>query len=191
VSAALNELDPQLIVKRPVVDRLFQDVEFSDFILRLFVFTGLLNWIELQGAWTLVLFPRTGGGRYFTINIGSHEVAYSSLPRGEVHKPVHAIVMDRLIYDFPKVASWVKARGGDFADDQYASALPRSVSVAFYGEFAEALAFLQLDGVRRALIAYWAEAIIGIQERGSMSVFSRFHNWNAVAEIRARLIGAV
>jgi hypothetical protein len=191
ISAKLNELDPQLIVRRPTIDRMFQDTEFSAFILRLFAFTGLMNWIDVQGAWTFVLFPRTGSGRYFTINIGRHEVAFSTLPRAAAHKPVHAIVMDRLIYDFPKVARWIEAHEGDFEDDPYESALPRSVKVAFYGDFAEALAFLQLDGVRRALIAYWAEALVGIKERGSMSPFSRYHNWNAVAEIRARLIGAI
>ena len=170
---------------------MFQDTEFSTFILRFFSFTGLLNWIDIQGAWTFVLFPNTVGGRYFTINIGGHEVAYSTLPRDAPNKPVHAIVMDRLIYDFPNVVRWAKARDGVFKDDLYSSAFSRSVSIAFYGDFTEALPFLQMDGVRRALIAYWAEALIGLKERGSMSLFARFHNWNAVAEIRARLIGAV
>ena len=191
VSALLSRLDPELILKRPTIDRMFQDTEFSAFVLRFFAFTGLLNWIDIQGAWTFVLFPGTVGGRYFTINVGRHEVAYSTLPPGGFDKPIHAIVMDRLIYDFPDVERWVKSREGQFADDPYASALSRSVSVSFYGDFAEALEFLQLHGVRRALIAYWTEALIGLKERGSMSLFSKFHNWNAVAEIRARLIGAV
>ena len=47
----------------------------------------------------------------------------------------------------------------------------------------------KLDGVRRALIAYWAEGLTGLNERGALTMFSRFHNWNAVAEIRDRLIG--
>jgi len=100
-------------------------------------------------------------------------------------------VMDRLIYDFPHVRKWVEARGGDYLDDAYSSALPRSVIVHFTGGFAEAQQFLRLEGVRRALIAYWAEALIEINERGVESVFSRFHNWNAVAEIRSRLTGTM
>jgi hypothetical protein len=80
---------------------------------------------------------------------------------------------------------------GDFHDDSYASALPRSVSVNFKASFDGAMNFLKLDGVRRALIAYWAEALIGLQERGSSSMFARYHNWNAVAEIRGRLITTV
>jgi hypothetical protein len=189
VSALLAELDPALIVKRPKIDRMFQDDEFAVFILRLFAFTGLLHWIDSQGAWTFALFPATAGGRYYTINIGRHEVAYSSLPRG-AQDGVHAIVLDRLIYDFPDVREWIAARGGGFKDDPYSSALPRSVIVHFSGSFAEAGQFLSLTGVRRALIAYWTEALLGISERGVESVFSRFHNWNAVAEIRHRLIGA-
>ena len=188
VSAKLNDLDPALIVKRPKIDRMFQDSDFANFILRLFAFTGLLNWLDIQGAWTFVLFPATGWGRYFTINIGPHEVAYSSLPRADTGKPSHAIVMDRLIYDFPEVRSWVEARNGGFQEDVYVSSLPRSVSVHFVADFDEALAFLQLDGVRRALIAYWAEGLTGLKERGALTMFSRFHNWNAVAEIRDRLI---
>ncbi len=190
VSAFLSDLDPKLIVKRPVIDRMFQDEDFAAYVLRLFAFTGLLQWIDIQGAWTFVLFPATAGGRYYTINIGRHEVAYTTLPRGPGGKPLHAVVMDRLIYDFPKVVRWVERRDGSMRDDPYSSGLPRAVSIDFLGDFAEAHEFLRLDGVRRALIAYWAEALIGISERGVGSTFSRFHNWNAVAEIRARLTGA-
>ncbi len=189
VSALLGALDPAFIVKRPKIDRMFQDDEFTAFILRLFAFTGLLHWIDSQGAWTFTLFPSTAGGRYYTINIGRHEVAYSSLPRG-AQDGLHAIVLDRLIYDFPNARDWVEARGGGFKDDPYASALPRSVTAHFKGGFAKAEQFLDLPGVRRALIAYWVEALIGINERGIESNFARYHNWNAVAEIRSRLIGA-
>ena len=53
------------------------------------------------------------------------------------------------------------------------------------------MTFLKLDGVRRALFAYWAEALIGLKERGSSSMFARYHNWNAVAEIHGQLIATV
>jgi len=77
--------------------------------------------------------------------------------------------MGRLIYDFCKVRDWVKQHGGDFHDHSYTSALPRSVSVNFRASFDVAMSFLKLDGVRRALIAYWAEALVGLQERGKVS----------------------
>jgi hypothetical protein len=102
VSEKLGQLDPKDILKKPKVDRLFQDEEFSQYIMKLFQFTGMLNWLDIQGAWTFVLFPKTGGGRYFTLNIGSHEVAFSVLPR-KVEKPIHMILMDRLILDFDPV----------------------------------------------------------------------------------------
>jgi len=41
----------------------------------------------------------------------------------------------------------------------------------------------QLDGVRRALLAYWSEALTGLRERGSLSLYARHHNYNAVAKI--------
>jgi hypothetical protein len=188
VSLKLNEIDPDQIVKKPTIDRMFQDAEFSTFIQRLFAFTGLLNWIDIQGAWTFVLFPGTAGGRYFTINIGPHEVAFSTLPRSG--KAVHAIVLDRLIYDFPEVMKWVESHNGEAKDDAYASGLPRSVLLLVEATFEEANTFLRLDGVRRALLAYWSEALIGMKERSAPSIFARFHNWNAVAEIRSRAIGA-
>lgn len=191
VSAKLSGLDPELILKRPTIDRMFQDADFANYLLKLFAFTGLLNWLDIQGAWTFVLFPNTAGGRYFTINIGRHEVAFSQLPDNALANPWHSIIMDRLIYDFAEVRDWLKQHGGDFRDDSYASALPRSVSVNFKANFDGAMTFLNLDGVRRALIAYWAEALIGLKERGSSSMFARYHNWNAVAEIRGRLIATV
>ncbi len=191
VSARLTEIDPDQIVRKPLIDRMFQDSIFAGFIQRLFAFTGLLNWVDIQGAWTLVLFPGTAGGRYFTINIGPHEVAFSSLPRGGSVKQVHGIVLDRLIYDFPAVLKWVNEHNGEAQDDSYTTALPRSVLLMFKSTFAEANTLLQMDGMRRALLAYWSEALIGMKERSVSSVFARFHNWNAVAEIRARAIGAI
>ncbi len=185
-SKKLNELDSSLILKKPKIDRMFQDEEFSGYILRLFRFTGLMNWLDIQGAWTFVLFPSTSGGRYFTLNIGTHEVAFSTLATKN-ENPGHMVLMDRLIFDFPEVKKWVHAHHGEIVEDSYASALPRSTSVHFEGSFEEVKKFFELDGVRRALIAYWSEALIGLKERNSLSVFARHHNWNAVAEIRSRL----
>ena len=81
---------------------MFQDTSFSSYIINLFKFTGLLNWLNIQGAWTFVLFPSTAGGRYFTINIGPHEVAFSSL--GSKSFPqLNMILVDRLILDYSEV----------------------------------------------------------------------------------------
>lgn len=185
-SLKLSEIDPSLIVKKPKIDRMFQDQEFSQYIMRLFKFTGLMNWLDIQGAWTFSLFPSTAGGRYFTINIDRHEVAFSSLPPKN-EPPYHMILMDKLILDFPVVSNWITEHDGAMEENAYASALPRSVALWFSGSFDDVNEFLKLDGVRRALIAYWSEALISMKERNALSFFARYHNWNAVAEINRRL----
>src|SRR5262249_11855610 len=154
-----------LVLKKPKIDRMFQDQEFSGFLARLFRFTAILNWLDLQGAWTFSLFPATSGGRYYTLNIGSHEVAFTTVPAND-RSPIHMIHMDRLIHDFKDVSCWVKTRRGSFEDDNYVSGLYRSTSVFFEGGFDVALEFLSLNGVRRAIIAYWTEALIRLKEKG-------------------------
>jgi hypothetical protein len=185
-SKQLEQIDDSLVLKKPKIDRMFQDQEFSSFLAKLFRFTGILNWLDFQGAWTLSLFPATNGGRYYTLNIGSHEVAFATAPSsGQL--PVQMIHMDRLVHDFKEVLSWVKNRSGDLRDDNYATGLYRSTSVFFKGDFYAALDFLKLNGVRRAIIAYWTEALMELQEKGSISVYSKHHNWNAVAELKKRI----
>lgn len=165
---------------------MFQDESFSKYILELFQFTGLLNWIDIQGAWTFVLFPSTGKGRYFTINIGPHEVAFSTLPSKEIEQ-INMILVDRLIFDYSDVINWIADRSGTVRVDQYARALPRSTSIIFEGSFKDVMEFLGLDGVRRALIAYWNEALIMMKEKNTTSMFAKYHSWNAIAEIHNRI----
>ena len=184
-SRRLDEINPSEIVKKPKVDRMFQDEEFSGYMQALYKFTGLDNWLDIQGSWTLSLFPGTSGGRYFTINIGSHEVAFSALS-SDGGPMLHMILMDELIRDFRPVKKWVRQHCGIMQKDRYSSALERSTSVLFYGSFEEAQEFLQLNGVRRALIAYWSEALIELKERTALSLHSKHHNWNAIAELHTR-----
>lgn len=186
-SELFEQIDESLVLKKPRIDRMFQDQEFSGFLGTLFRFTGLLNWLDLQGAWTFTLFPTTSGGRYYTINIGTHEVAFASLANSD-RPSLHMLHMDRLIHDFRDVTTWVRRRHGGLVDDHYASALPRSTSVCFEGDFVDAREFLSLAGVRRAMIAYWAESLIQLQETGRSSVHAAHHNWNAVAEIKKRIM---
>ncbi|MBS1967044.1 MAG: GIY-YIG nuclease family protein [Chloroflexi bacterium SZAS-1] len=188
VTAKMNEIDPSNIIRKPKVDRLFQDDAFLYYIVKLFSFTGLLHWLDIQGAWTFVLFPKTTGGRYFTINIGQHEVAFSTLEkRGE--QSVHMILMDKLILDFSNVLHWIDIHNGTISLDSYATALPRSAAVRFEGNFEDVQTFLTLDGVRRALIAYWNEALIRLKERNKLSIYAKHHDWNAVAKIQYMMKG--
>jgi len=186
VARRLDEIDPDEIVNKPKIDRMFQDTSFSSYIINLFKFTGLLNWLNIQGAWTFVLFPSTAGGRYFTINIGPHEVAFSSL--GSKSFPqLNMILVDRLILDYSEVINWIYDNHGSIKMDCYSRALPRSTSILFEGSFEKVNEFLKLDGVRRALIAYWNEALIKMNENSTTSTFAKYHNWNAVAQIHKRL----
>lgn len=188
-SAQLKLIVPTLLINKPKVDRLFQDEKFSNYLLDFFSFTGLMNWLDIQGAWTFSLFPSTGWGRYFTINIGRHEVAYSTLPLTPAEDiSAHMILMDDLIFDFKEVIRWVKRKDGAMERNVYKSALPRSTSVRFLGTFDDTNEFLKLDGVRRALIAYWSDSLIRMSEKGSQSTFAKSHHWNAVAEIHERLL---
>lgn len=187
-SQYLERLDVSTIVKKPIIDRMFQDQEFSRFLENLFKTSAILNWIDLQGAWTFTLFPSTGSGRYYTLNIGRHEVAFATLPT-QTDLPVHMIYMDKLVQDFDEPVAWLAQMGGGFSDEHYASSLEHSTGVFFNGNFSDAEAFLQLKGVRRAILAYWNEALVRLQERGSTSLFSRYHHWNAVAELRRRASG--
>lgn len=185
-SKHLEQIDHALVLKKPKIDRMFQDAEFSRFLGKLFRLTAILNWLDLQGAWTFSLFPSTNGGRYYTLNIGSHEVAFATVSSNNQF-PIHMIHMDRLVHDYEEVSSWIRNRSGGFEDDNYAKGLYRSTSVFFEGNFEDALQFLSLQGVRRAIIAYWTEALIELQEKGCASVYSRHHNWNAVAELKKRI----
>lgn len=186
VARRLEAVDPALITGKPKVDRMFNDDGFARFLGQLFQVTAILNWLELQGAWTFSLFPSTGGGRYYTLNIGRHEVAYATLP-STGGLPTHMIHMDSLVRELKDVTKWAKRRGGQLQDDSYASGLGRSTLVTFDGTFEQAREFLGLPGVRRAIIAYWTEALVGLKERKSASMFARYHNWNAVAELKKRI----
>jgi hypothetical protein len=185
-SRQLELIDESQILRKPKIDRMFQDQDFSRFLGELFRLSGLMNWINLQGAWTFSLFPSTSGGRFFTLNIGTHEVAFATNP--PKHYPsIFFFTMDSLIHDVKGVARWVTARNGALEDDLYPSGLHRSTSVHFVGGFDVATEFLHLQGVRRAILAYWGEALIKLQESGRLTMFSRHHNWNAVAEIKKRI----
>lgn len=166
--------------------RLFQHEQFYEFIIMLFKYTGLRNFLDLQGSWTFRLFPQTSRGRFYTINIGNHEVAFASMARpGE--PSIHMIYMDQMIRDFREPMTWLKRRKGVLQDQRYTTALYHSTSVLFAGDFEDAIEFLSLKGVRRSIMAYWMDSLIELQTKNRQSLFGRHHDWNAVAELNRRL----
>lgn len=186
-SSKLNELDPLEIINKPKVDRMFQDEQLCRYLVELFKFTGIMNWLDIQGAWTFVLFPGTNGGRYFTINIGPHEVAFSTLKR-KTAESIHMILMDKLILDFNIIKDWVQDHNGNIKENAYDKALPRSVAISFEGNFDNVLEFMKLEGIRRAIIAYWTESLIILKEKGVLSSYAKYHNYNAIAELNKKII---
>jgi hypothetical protein len=189
-SVGLNELtdylqknlDPSEIIGKPKVDRMFMDKAFRDYLTLLFRYTGLNRWLDFQGAWTLVLFPQTMGGRYFTINISGHETAFSSLPRKD-REQVNMLYVDKLILDFPETLQWLEKHDGEIIEDNYKSALEHGACVMFCGGFDLMPEFLCLPGVRRSIIAYWTEFLLLMRDKGTESVYKRYHNYNAVTAI--------
>jgi hypothetical protein len=77
---------------------------------------------------------------------------------------------------------WLGQHGGDVREAEYRTA-ERAVSVSFEESFARAEGFLARHGVRRAMIAYWAEALADLRERNAKSVYARYHSYDAVSQL--------
>jgi hypothetical protein len=181
--AQLRLISAPLRVDYETTDRLFQDPHVRLFLYRLFQLSGLFGNLDIQGAWTLSVLPKTNGGRWFTLNIGRHEVAFS--PKEPVEKNdkfSHYLVLDRLILEYPETIMWLGKHGGDVRKADYEAA-ERAVLVSFDEDFAKAERFLDRPGVRRALIAYWAEALADLRERNAKSVYARYHSYDAVSQL--------
>jgi hypothetical protein len=159
-------------------EQLFTNRDVRLYLYKLFQLSGLFGNLDIQGAWTLSLLPKTKGGRWFTLNIGPHEVAFSSR-KADQGKFTHYLVLDRLILDYPETIIWVGLHAGEVEEATYASA-ERAVTISFQEDFASAERFFDMPGVRRALIAYWSEALADLRERRASSVFARYHSYDAV-----------
>jgi hypothetical protein len=162
-------------------EQIFSNREVKLFLFRLFELSGLFGNVDIQGAWTLTLLPKTNGGRWFTLNIGSHEVAFSTKRAGDTIVR-HFIVLDRLILEYPDTIIWIGNREGSVDLAEYVAA-ERAVVINFNESFANAERFFALPGVRRALVAYWAEALADLRQRKAKSVYARYHSYDAVAEL--------
>lgn len=174
--------DVHLRIGHDKTTTLFQDRHLQLYLYKLFQLSGLFGSLDIQGAWTLTVLTSTMGGRWFTLNIGSHEVAFST-NRKRDDKPTHYLVLDQLIRDCPDTVKWIKERGGKVENANYRSARDRAVTIYFQEPFASAEKFFGLRGARRALIAYWLDSLADLRERSARSAFARFHSYDAVAEL--------
>lgn len=178
----LRRTESTLRIGNDKTEELFKNSDVRLYLYRLFQFSGLFGNIDIQGAWTLSVLPHTAGGRWFTLNIGSHEVAFSTRKSVE-EKFSHYILLDRLILDYPETVIWIGHHNGFVDDAEYATARERAVLIRFDDSFANAERIFKLPGLRRAMIAYWSESLADLRERDAKSSFSRFHSYDAVAEL--------
>jgi hypothetical protein len=162
--------------------QLFENRDLKLFLFKLFQLTGLFGNLDIQGSWTLSILTSTMGGRWFTLNIGPHEVCFSTKSRAEVN-PSHYLMLDRLILDYPETIIWIGKHGGAVENADYKSARERAVIVNFQSDFAAAERIFAQPGVRRALIAYWSESLADLRERSAKSTYARYHSYDAVAEL--------
>jgi hypothetical protein len=177
----LQSTSVSLRVGHEKTDDLFANRSVWLFLFRLFQLSGLFGNLDIQGSWTLSVLPKTKGGRWFTVNIGPHEVAFSAR-KSVAGKFTHFLVLDRLILEYPETIIWIGKREGVVQDAEYVGA-DRAVVISFDEDFANAEKLFGLPGVRRALIAYWAEALADLRQRDAKSVFARYHSYDAVSQL--------
>jgi hypothetical protein len=177
----LRSTNPLLRIDHERTEQIFSNRDVKLYLFRLFELSGLYGNVDIQGAWTLTLLPKTNGGRWFTLNIGSHEVAFSTKNAIE-GKVQHFVVLDRLILEYPETVIWIGKRDGSVDVAEYVAA-ERAVVVNFTESFANAEPVFALPGVRRALVAYWAEALADLRQRRAKSVFARYHCYDAVSQL--------
>ena len=177
----LRETDDALRIDHEKTEQLFTNRDVRLYLYRLFQLSGLFGNIDIQGAWTLSLLPKTKGGRWFTLNIGPHEVAFSTR-KPDNGKFTHYLILDKLLLDYPDTIIWIGQRNGEVEEAHYASA-EHAISINFHEDFANAERIFGLPGIRRALIAYWSEALADLRERQANSVYARYHSYDAVSAL--------
>ena len=165
------------------VNRLNLEPAFVSYLLTVFKNSGLENFRDIQESWTFSLFPSTAGGRYFTLNIDKHEVAFSAPFKEDTPFVYHQIVVDHMVLKDRDVKKWLRKHEGYIERTPYVSNWGNSVSVTFEATFEEACTLFEITGFRRALIAYWYEALLRMQDKGTRSFFARLHNYDATSEI--------
>ena len=173
----LGLIKPSLRVGHETTTRIFKDRNLFLYLSKMFELSGLFGNLDIQGAWTLKLDTKTDGGTWFMLNIGNHGVAWT------MRKPFqHALVVDRLIRDYPSTIRWIERHKGVVQDSTFRGA-QREVVIFFEADFANAENIFRLAGLRRALVAYWSDELADLRERTAKSLYVRYHSYDAVAEL--------
>ncbi|WP_188672234.1 GIY-YIG nuclease family protein [Neptunicoccus cionae] len=172
----------ELLAPLPITN-LNLEPDFVAYLIALFRNSGIENFRDIQESWTFSLFPKTDGGRFFTLNIDKHEVAFSRPIASEPPLVHHEIVVDHMVLKDRDLKNWVRENGGLIKKTQYKSSWGNASTLVFQSTFDQARTLFQFPGFRRALIAYWYEALLRMQDRGTRSFFAKNHNYDAVSEI--------
>ncbi|HFZ8996697.1 TPA: GIY-YIG nuclease family protein [Citrobacter freundii] len=182
VFCRLEGMSARQIASRPKIDRMFHHQAMSDYLVKLFIMLRLDKRREQEGVWTFTLFPgaNPGWARFFTINIHSHEVVFSTKCQ---NYQANYLRMDDFIQDYPETLRWLRQREGGIETGHYKTALPHSKSAFFCGDFQDCMAFLEQPGVCEATVSYWDRALA----KYNYSIQAKYHNYEAVAEIFKRI----
>lgn len=148
----------------------------------LFKNSGLENFRDIQESWTFSLFPRTAGGRFFTLNIDRHEVAFAS-PLNGSDLQYFSIVVDASVANDRAFKKKLKPLAGTVRRAPYPSNWGNAVSVNFEANFDQASRISETTAFRRALVAYWYDALLRMRDLGNRSLHAKHHNYGAVSEI--------
>lgn len=179
----LDDIPDADLAQPTPVNKLKLQPDFVSYLTSLFQYSGLQNFRHLEESWTFSLFPSTAGGRYFTLNIDRHEVAFSQPIKGEETAVFHAIIVDHMIAKDKVLKTWLKSVDGWTARTPHATNWGNSRVICFACSFDECLGLFQIPSFRRALIAYWYDALLRMEMRQTRSLFARFHNYDATSEI--------
>lgn len=95
----LRRVEDVFRVGHDLTQRAFNNHDLLLYLFQLFQLSGLFGSLDIQGAWTLRLFTKTSGGTWFTLNIGSHAVAFS-MRNKQSDSVTHYLSVDRLIKDY-------------------------------------------------------------------------------------------
>ena len=164
------------------IQKLLIEPDFLDFLMALFRCSGLENFRDTQESWTFSLYPSTGGGRDFTLNIDRHEVAYAA-STDDPKLQVFSIVVDSSIAASREFRRSVKHLCTDISNAPYQSNWGNAAVVGLVAPFDEAARLLVSSVFRRALVAYWYDALLRMRDQDTRSLHAKRHNYGAVSEV--------
>lgn len=180
--AALSSIPQSDLADAVPIQKLVIEPDFIDFLMALFKNSGLENFRDIQESWTFSLFPKTAGGRFFTLNIDRHEVAFAQrIADSDIHN--FSVVVDGSVGRDRDFKQKLKPLAGAIYRAPYPSNWGNAVSVSFQASFDHASRLFEVTAFRRALVAYWYDALLRMRDLGSRSLHAKHHNYGAVSEI--------